>query len=274
MHKVSPVSETVLFLFFRDQVFASQIKTEKEICWVTLTSLRASFKSPISCAKSNTWSLHYDSPVSKTVSFLFFFRDQVFAPLIKTMEEICWVTPTPLKASFKSPIPYAKSNTQSAHKDNPESKIVLSSLFWGTKSLRHRSRLRKRFLGVTPTPLRVSFKSPISCTKSSTWSVHKDSPVSETVLFLFSRDQVFASQIKTKEGICWVTPTPLWASLSLLGKVKHLISTWRQPNVRNSFFFLHCLGTKSLYHRSRLRKRLFGQHCCCVSALTLHSFTV
>ena len=130
------------------------------------------------------------------------------------------------------------------------------------------------FLGVTPTPLRVSFKSPISCTKSSTWSVHKDSPVSETVLFLFSRDQVFASQIKTKEGICWVTPTPLWASLSLLGKVKHLISTWRQPNVRNSFFFLHCLGTKSLYHRSRLRKRLFGQHCCCVSALTLHSFTV
>ena len=100
----------------------------------------------------------------------------------------------------------------------------------------------------------------ISCTKSSTRSVHKDSPVSETVLFLFSRDQVFASQIKTKEGICWVTPTPLWASLSLLGKVKHLISTWRQPNVRNSFFFLHCLGTKSLYHRSRLRKRLFGQH--------------
>ena len=148
----------------------------------------------------------------------FFFRDQVFASQIKTMEEICWVT--------------------------------------------------------TPTPLRVSFKSPISCTKSSTQSVHKDSPVSETVLFLFSRDQVFASQIKTKEGICWVTPTPLWASLSLLGKVKHLISTWRQPNVRNSFFFLHCLGTKSLYHRSRLRKRLFGQHCCCVSALTLHSFTV
>ena len=190
----------------------------------------------------------------------FFFRDQVFAPQIKTMEEICWVTPTPLKASFKSPIPYAKSNTQSAHKDNPESKIVLSSLFWGTKSLHHRLRLRKRFLGVTPTPLRVSFKSPISCTKSSTRSVHKDSPVSETVLFLFSRDQVFASQIKTKEGICWVTPTPLWASLSLLGKVKHLISTWRQPNVGNSFFFLHCLGTKSLYHRSRLRKRLFGQH--------------
>ena len=154
MHKVSPVSETVLFLFFRDQVFASQIKTEKEICWVTLTSLRASFKSPISCAKSNTWSLHYDSPVSKTVSFLFFFRDQVFAPLIKTMEEICWVTPTPLKASFKSPIPYAKSNTQSAHKDNPVSKIVLSSLFWGTKFLHHRSRLRKRFFGGDTNPFK------------------------------------------------------------------------------------------------------------------------
>ena len=187
MHKDSPVSETVLFLFFRDQVFASQIKSKKEICWVTLTSLRASFKSPISCAKSNTWSLHYDSPVSKTVSFLFFFRDQVFAPLIKTMEEICWVTPTPLKASFKSPIPYAKSNTQSVHKDNPVSKI---SLFGGPSLCIIDQDWGRDFLGVTSTPLRVSFKSPISCTKSSTWSVHKDSPVSETVLFLFSRDQV------------------------------------------------------------------------------------
>ena len=183
------MSETVLFLLFGDQVVASQIETKEEICWVTPTPLRVSFKSPISCTKSNTQSVHKVSPVSETVLFLFF-RDQVFAPQIKTMEEICWVTPTPLKASFKSTIPYAKSNTQSAHKDNPESKIVLSSLFWGTKSLHHRSRLRKRFLGVTPTPLRVSFKSPISCTKSSTRSVHKDSPVSKTVLFLFSRDQV------------------------------------------------------------------------------------
>ena len=109
---------------------------------------------------------------------------------------------------------------------------------------------------MTPTPLRVSFKSPISCTKSSTQSVHKDSPVSETVLFLFSRDQVFASQIKTKEGICWVTPTPLWASLSLLGKVKHLISTRRQPNVRNSFFFPSLFGNQVFVSQIKAKEEI------------------
>ena len=50
--------------------------------------------------------------------------------------------------------------------------------------------------------------SPTSCTKSNTQSAHKNSPVSETFLFSFLGDQVFASQIKTKEEIFWVTPTP------------------------------------------------------------------
>ena len=37
--------------------------------------------------------------------------------------------------------------------------------------------------------------------------MHKDSPVSETVFPLFLGDQVFASQIKTKEELYRVTPT-------------------------------------------------------------------
>ena len=65
------------YLLFGDQVFTSQIKTKEEIVWVTLISERASFKSPISCTKSNTRSAHKDSPVSEIISF--FSRDQVFA---------------------------------------------------------------------------------------------------------------------------------------------------------------------------------------------------
>ena len=52
------------------------------------------------------------------------------------------------------------------------------------------------------------FKSPISCAKSKTQVAYKDSPVAETILFLFLLKQVFASQIKTKEDIFWVTLTP------------------------------------------------------------------
>ena len=142
----SPVSETVLYLLFGDQVVASQIKTKEEICWVTPTPLRVSFKSPISCKKSNTQSVHKDSPVSETVLFLFF-RDQVFASQIKTKKEICWVTLTSLRASFKSPISCAKSNTWSVHYDSPVSKTVSFLFFLGTKSLHHRSRLWKRYVG-------------------------------------------------------------------------------------------------------------------------------
>ena len=51
---------------------------------------------------------------------------------------------------------------------------------------------------------------PGSGTKSNTRSVHKNSPVSETVLSLdpIFRNQVFTSQIKTKEEIFW-TKSPL-----------------------------------------------------------------
>ena len=135
----------MLIFFFWDQVFASQIKTKEEFCKVTPTPLRASFKSPISFTKSNTWSAHKDSPVSKTV-FSSFFGDQVFASQIKTKKELCRVKPTPLRVSYKSPISCTKSNTWSAHKDSPVSERFYT-LFLGTKSLHHRSRLRKSCVG-------------------------------------------------------------------------------------------------------------------------------
>ena len=236
--KDSPVSKTVFSFFGGDQVFASQIKTTKELCRVKPTPLRVSYKSPISCTKSNTWSAHKDSPVSerfytlflgtkslhhrsrlrkscvgwnqllcrsalshpslvqsqtpdqriKTVQFpkcfILFFWDQVFASQIKTKEEFCKVTPTPLQVSFKSPISFSKSNTWSAHEDSPVSKTVFSS-FFGDQVFASQIKTKKELCRVKPTPLQVSFKSPISCTKSNTWSAHKDSPVSEMFYTLF-----------------------------------------------------------------------------------------
>ena len=73
---------------------------------------------------------------------------------------------------------------------------------------------------MTPTPERASFKSLISCTKSNTLSAHKDSPVSETVLFSFLRDQlVFVSQMKTEKEIVWVTIPHNGSAFSLLSLV-------------------------------------------------------
>ena len=171
------------------------------------------------------------------------------------MEEICWVTPTPLKASFKSTIPYAKSNTQSAHKDNPESKIVLSSLFWGTKSLHHRSRLRKRFLGVTPTPLRVSFKSPISCTKSSTRSVHKDSPVSEKVLFLFSRDQVCITDQDWGGDLLGDT-NPFMGQLKSLGQSQTPNQHMKTAQCPKQFFFPSLFGNQVFVSQIKTKEEI------------------
>ena len=70
---------------------------------------------------------------------------------------------------------------------------------------------------------------PISCTKSNTRSAHEDSPLSKTVFFFWGGgDQVFASQIKTKEEIFLGDTNPLKGQLyasHLLYKVKHPIST-------------------------------------------------
>ena len=69
---------------------------------------------------------------------------------------------------------------------------------------------------------------PISCTKSNTRSAHEDSTLSKTVFFMGGGDQVFASQIKTKEEIFLGDTNPLKGQLyasHLLYKVKHPIST-------------------------------------------------
>ena len=123
-----------------------------------------------------------------------------------------------MKARFQSPISCTKPTLCSAHKDSPVTRKITHSLlflflfFCGTKSLRHRLRLRKRIFGET-TPCSVSFlrhpslvKSPLSVqhTKTVPWPKQ-----SHTHFFSFSFfwDQVFASQIKTKEEICWVKLT-------------------------------------------------------------------
>ena len=72
----------------------------------------------------------------------------------------------------------------------------------------------------------------------STW---RQSTVQNSFFFLGGGDQVFASQIKTKEEIFLGDTNPLKGQLyasHLLYKVKHPISTWRQSTVQNSFFFL------------------------------------
>ena len=174
----------MLIFFFWDQVFASQIKTKEELCRVKPTPLQVSFKSPISCTKSNTWSAFKDSPVSEAV-FSSFFGDQVFASQIKTKEELYRVTPTLVsgsvlslqsqtpdqhietvqcqkqfilffgdqggnqllwKSAFRHPCTFCtKSNARSEHEVSPVSKTILH-LFWGTKSLHHRSTLNKSYV--------------------------------------------------------------------------------------------------------------------------------
>ena len=118
--------------------------------------------------------------------FFFWGGDQVFASQIKTKEEIFLGDTNPLKGQlYASHLLYKVKHPISTWRQS----IVQNSfiLFLGTKSLHHRPRLRKRLFWVTPTPWRVSFMPPISCTKSNTWSAHKDSPLSKTVLSSFLR---------------------------------------------------------------------------------------
>ena len=146
-HKDSPLFEIVLPSFW---VFESQIKTKEEIFLGDTNTLKGQLYLSHHLHKVKHAIIKYkESPFSKT--FLSsFWGNLVFALQFKTREEISWVTPASWGASFMSPISCTKSNTQSVHKDSPLSKTVF---FWGgTKSLHHRSRLRKRFFWVTPTP--------------------------------------------------------------------------------------------------------------------------
>ena len=100
--------------------------------------------------------------------------------------------------------------------------------FFGTKSLHHRLKLRKRFVGWN-WPCWGAVLSHPSLVQSTLWSVYKDSPVAKTFNtltsfpFSFFRDQVFASQIKTKEEICYVKLKSLRVSSQL--PISHTKST-------------------------------------------------
>ena len=86
--------------------------------------------------------------------------------------------------------------------------------------------------------------------------------VSKTVFSSFLGDQVFASQIKTKEEFYRVTPTLVSGSvLSHPSLVQSQTPDQRLKTVQcPKQFFPLFLGTKSLHHRSRLRKSCIGQH--------------
>ena len=98
---------------------------------------------------------------------------------------------------------------------------------------------------------------PISCTKSNTWSAHKDSPLFEIVLPSFwgakslnhksrLRKRFFLSDTNTLKGQLYLSHH--------LHKVKHKGSPLSET------VLLSLLVTKSLHQRSRLRKRYFGWH--------------
>ena len=147
-------------------------------------------------------------------------------------------------------------------------------LFCGTKSLHHRLRLRKRFVGWNWLLCGSALKSPILLYKvHSLFSALRQSSgqnIQHTHCIYFSSflwDQVFASQIKTKEEICWVKLTPLWISSTVTHNSctkSTLCSAHKDSPVAETFntltaftFPLFC-GTKPLHNRLRLRKRFVG----------------
>ena len=185
MHKDSPVSETVFPLFWGDQVFASQIKTKEELYRVTPTLVSGSVLSLPSLVQSQTPDQCIKTVQYPKQFFPLFLGDQVFASQIKTKEELYRVTPTLVsgsvlslqsqtpdqhietvqcpkqfilffgdqewnqllwKSAFRHPCTFCtKSNARSEHEVSPVSKTILH-LFWGTKSLHHRSTLNKSYV--------------------------------------------------------------------------------------------------------------------------------
>ena len=148
--------------------------------------------------------MHKDSPVAETINTLtaypfpfFFFVGPSLCITDETREEICWEKLTPLWVSSYSPISCTKSTLCSVHKDSPVAKTIntLTAFpfppFCGTKSLHHRLRLRKRFVGwnwllcesvlihpsLVQSPLSVQRIKTVLWPKQSTHSLH--------ILFLF-----------------------------------------------------------------------------------------
>ena len=152
--------------------------------------------------------MHKDSPVAETINTLtaypfpfFFFVGPSLCITDETREEICWEKLTPLWVSSYSPISCTKSTLCSVHKDSPVAKTINTltafpfPLFCGTKSLHHRLRLRKRFVGwkwplwgwsaLNPPSL---VQSPLSLQSIKTVHWLKHSTNSLHILFLFLWD--------------------------------------------------------------------------------------
>ena len=111
--------------FFGDQVFASQIKTKEELYRVTPTLVSGSVLS----LQSQTPDQHIET-VQCQKQFILFFGDQ-------GGNQLLWKS---LSDTFCT-----KSNARSEHEVSPVSKTILH-LFWGTKSLHHRSTLNKSYV--------------------------------------------------------------------------------------------------------------------------------
>ena len=165
--------------FVWDQIFASQIKTKEDIFlrwnWLPYGSALNSpclVQSPLSvqCIKTVPWP---NIQHTLCISFSSSLWDQVFASQIKTKEEFCWVKLTPLRISSKvTHNSCTKSTLCSANKDSPVAKTFSTltafpfPLSCGTKSLHHRLRLRKSFVGWNWLLYGSALKSPITLVQS------------------------------------------------------------------------------------------------------------
>ena len=129
-------------------------------------------QSPLSvqCIKTVPWP---NIQHTLCISFSSSLWDQVFASQIKTKEEFCWVKLTPLRISSKvTHNSCTKSTLCSANKDSPVAKTFSTltafpfPLSCGTKSLHHRLRLRKSFVGWNWLLYGSALKSPITLVQS------------------------------------------------------------------------------------------------------------
>ena len=202
------------------------------MCRVKLTPLWVNFQSIISWTKCTLCSMHKDSPVTEIpntlTTFPFpFFWDQVFASQMKAKEEICLVKLTLfvdhqlliLYLLYKVHFLFHTLRQPSGQNTQHTCCIFFSFSFFGTKSLHHRLRLRMRCVewnwhlcgstlsqsSLVQIPLSIQHIKTVQWPKYSTHSLH----------FLF---QVFASQIKTKQLICWVISSlsPIFCAISTL----------------------------------------------------------
>ena len=161
--------------------------------------------SPTSCTKSNTQSAHKNSPVSET--FLFSFLGTRSLHHRSRLRKRFFGWHRPLKGPALSPPSLVQSPTPDQRIKTVQFPKQFYSFLGGTRSLHHRSRLRKRLFG-----WHQPRKGPALSLPSLVQSLTPDQRI-KTVqcpkqFYSLFWDQVLASQIKTKEEIVWVTPTP------------------------------------------------------------------